>query len=64
MASRQYRWALKQKAAGNCVVCGKKAVNNWYCQDHVVIVKARKHKVYIKWRDAQRQKKANADKNQ
>jgi len=26
LTSKQIRWQLKQKASGNCVVCGKKAL--------------------------------------
>ena len=32
--SRQRRWQIKKRAAGLCIICGKKAVNDWYCQRH------------------------------
>ena len=32
--SRQRRWQIKKQAAGLCIICGNKAVNNFYCQRH------------------------------
>ena len=34
--SRQRRWQIKKRAAGLCIICGKKAVNDWYCQRHKI----------------------------
>lgn len=34
MVSRQYKWQLKQREAGNCKICGKKAVNKKHCEEH------------------------------
>jgi hypothetical protein len=32
--SRQRRWQLRQRAAGNCVICGKTAETRGYCAEH------------------------------
>lgn len=34
--SRQYDWQMKQKALGNCVICGKKRdKSKVYCEYHL-----------------------------
>jgi len=39
MASRQYKWQLKQKVLGNCIICGQKRaiISKQFCPHHVLV---------------------------
>lgn len=35
--SRQYQWALRKKAEGKCMICGRDIVVKYLCQTHRVV---------------------------
>jgi hypothetical protein len=32
--SKQYRWQLKKKLEGKCMICGKDSVSHTFCAEH------------------------------
>ena len=42
--SRQYRYQLRMKREGRCIICGKPAVTGWKCLRHMVKARERQRK--------------------
>ena len=42
--SRQYRYQLRMKRDGRCIICGEPAVTDWKCLKHMVKARERQRK--------------------
>jgi len=47
--SRQYKYQLRRRKEGECILCGKKAVNRgWFCMAHYLKTSVANHKKYAR----------------
>ena len=42
--SRQYRYQLRMKRDGRCIICGEPAVTKWKCLKHMVKARERQRR--------------------
>ncbi len=42
--SRQYRYQLRMRREGRCIICGEPAVTKWKCLKHMVKARERQRK--------------------
>jgi hypothetical protein len=42
MVSRQYKWQLKKRAQGLCVICGQPTFTKWHCREHAISQRERR----------------------